>query len=153
MQENYAADPHNLSSWRRAAVSGDTPQKMFILARPAAIEIGFAVNVWCRIPRRLSMPTRRNTRCPDGRTPRAPRIYRRASSRSIPRESFSGTSTRFRAEGGPAEILRHTKNTHGSFFMLYSDAQRRIDAIWRMPKGGARPREIADEYGVCTGCG
>jgi len=36
--------------------------------------------------------------------------------------------------------------------MLYSDAQRRIDGFWRMPK--RRPRaELRDEYGVVHRCG
>ena len=47
------------------------------------------------------------------------------------------------------ELLRHTRVNTGQLFMLYSDAQRRIDAILADAESAAAPAtELRDEYGV-----
>jgi uncharacterized protein (DUF1015 family) len=47
------------------------------------------------------------------------------------------------------ELLRHTRTHTGQLFMLYSDAERRIDAILAEAESAAPPAtELRDEYGV-----
>ena len=47
------------------------------------------------------------------------------------------------------ELLRHTRTHTGQLFMLYSDAQRRIDAILAEAESSSAPAtELRDEYGV-----
>src|SRR5207249_2050706 len=47
------------------------------------------------------------------------------------------------------ELLRHTKTHTGQLFMLYSDAEKRIDALLADAETAAAPvTEMRDEYGV-----
>jgi uncharacterized protein (DUF1015 family) len=47
------------------------------------------------------------------------------------------------------ELLRHTRTHTGQLFMLYSDAQHRIDAILAEAESSSAPAtELRDEYGV-----
>jgi uncharacterized protein (DUF1015 family) len=47
------------------------------------------------------------------------------------------------------ELLRHTRTHTGQLFMLYSDEQRRVDAILAEAEASAAPvTEMGDEYGV-----
>src|SRR5947209_5515156 len=47
------------------------------------------------------------------------------------------------------ELLRHTKTHTGQLFMLYSDAEKRIDAILAEAESAGTPAtEMRDEYGV-----
>ena len=47
------------------------------------------------------------------------------------------------------ELLRHTRTHTGQLFMLYSDAERRIDAILAEAASSSTPAtELRDEYGV-----
>ncbi len=47
------------------------------------------------------------------------------------------------------ELLRHTRTHTGQLFMLYSDAEHRIDAILAEAESAAAPAtELRDEYGV-----
>ena len=47
------------------------------------------------------------------------------------------------------ELLRHTYTHTGQLFMLYTDAERRIDAILAEAEAGSAPAtELRDEYGV-----
>jgi uncharacterized protein (DUF1015 family) len=47
------------------------------------------------------------------------------------------------------ELLRHTKMHTGQLFMLYSDAEKRVDAILAEAETAAAPAtEMRDEYGV-----
>ena len=46
------------------------------------------------------------------------------------------------------ELLRHTRTHTGQLFMLYTDAERRVDALLESAAGSAAPLEISDEYGV-----
>jgi uncharacterized protein (DUF1015 family) len=47
------------------------------------------------------------------------------------------------------ELLRHTRMSTGQLFLIYSDAQKRVDAVLSAAEGSAVPAtEMTDEYGV-----
>jgi uncharacterized protein (DUF1015 family) len=47
------------------------------------------------------------------------------------------------------ELLRHTRTHTGQLFMLYSDPQKRVDAVLAEAESSAAPAaELTDEYGV-----
>lgn len=47
------------------------------------------------------------------------------------------------------ELLRHTRMHTGQLFLLYSDPQKRVDAVLRAAESSAPPdTEVVDEYGV-----
>src|SRR5947207_6337659 len=47
------------------------------------------------------------------------------------------------------ELLRHTRTHTGQLFMLYSDPQKRVDAVLAEAESSASPAvELTDEYGV-----
>jgi uncharacterized protein (DUF1015 family) len=47
------------------------------------------------------------------------------------------------------DLLRHTRTHTGQLFMLYSDQERRVDAILQQAEASAAPAtEMLDEYGV-----
>ena len=46
------------------------------------------------------------------------------------------------------ELLRHTRTHTGQLFMLYTDPQRRIDALMDRVAAGSSSLEATDEYGV-----
>ena len=46
------------------------------------------------------------------------------------------------------ELLRHTRTHTGQLFMLYSDPQRRIDALLDQIAAGSLPEEAIDEYNL-----
>jgi uncharacterized protein (DUF1015 family) len=46
------------------------------------------------------------------------------------------------------ELLRHTKTHTGQLFMLYTDPDRRVDALLDATTRGPAPAEAHDEYGV-----
>src|SRR2546421_109607 len=153
MQEKYyAADPHNLIAVEKGrAYPGDTPQNN-VYTRAAA-----ALNDWIRENVVMQDPE--------------PAFYAYTQEYTVPgteerrtRQGFIGAGKLeeysagvvFRHEhtlSGPKadrlELLRHTKMHTGQLFMLYSDAQRRIDAILAEAEGAAAPAtEMRDEYGV-----
>ncbi len=153
MQEKYyAADPHNLIAVEKGrAYPGDTPQNN-VYTRAAA-----ALNDWIREHVVVRDP--------------APAFYAYTQEYAVPgteelrtRQGFIGAgkleeySARvvFRHEhtlSGPKadrlELLRHTKTHTGQLFMLYSDPQRRIDAILAEAEEAAAPAtEMRDECGV-----
>src|SRR5260221_14340625 len=46
------------------------------------------------------------------------------------------------------ELLRHTRTHTGQLFMLYSDPQKRVDAVLVEAESSAAPAtELTDEYG------
>src|ERR1700687_3113484 len=153
MQEKYyAADPHNLIAVEKGrAYPGDTPQNNVYTRAAAAIEDWIRRNVVVQDP--------------------APSFYVYTQEYTVPgteerrtRRGFIGAGKLeeysagvvFRHEhtlSGPKadrlELLRHTKTHTGQLFMLYSDAQRRIDAILADAESAAAPAtEMRDEYGV-----
>jgi uncharacterized protein (DUF1015 family) len=153
MQEKYyAADPHNLIAVEKGrAYPGDMPQNSVYTRAAAAIEDWIRNNVVVQDP--------------------APAFYAYAQEYTVPgtearptRRGFIGAGKLeeysagvvFRHEhtlSGPKadrlELLRHTKTHTGQLFMLYSDAERLIDAILAEVQSTAAPvTEMRDEYGV-----
>jgi len=153
MQEKYyAADPHNLIAVEKGrAYPGDTPQNN-VYTRAAA-----ALNDWIRENVVMQDPE--------------PAFYAYTQEYTVPgteerrtRQGFIGAGKLeeysagvvFRHEhtlSGPKadrlELLRHTKTHTGQLFMLYSEPQRRIEAILAEAEGAAPPAtEMRDEYGV-----
>jgi len=153
MQEKYyAADPHNLIVVEKGrAYLGDTPQN----------------NVYTRAATALHDWIRNNVVVQDPE----PAFYAYTQEYTVPgteerrtRHGFIGAGKLeeysagvvFRHEhtlSGPKadrlELLRHTKTHTGQLFMLYSDAEKRIDAILAEVESAAAPAtEMRDEYGV-----
>jgi uncharacterized protein (DUF1015 family) len=153
MQEKYyAADPHNLIVVEKGrAYPSDTPQNNVYTRAGAAIEDWIRSNVVVPDP--------------------APSFYAYTQEYTVPgteerstRRGFIGAGKLeeysagvvFRHEhtlSGPKadrlELLRHTKTHTGQLFMLYSDAEKRIDAILAEAESAAAPAtEMRDEYGV-----
>src|SRR2546421_3492488 len=153
MQEKYyAADPHNLIAVEKGrAYSSDTPQNNVYTRAATAMED------WIRTSVVVQDPT--------------PSFYSYTQEYTVPgteerrtRRGFIGagkieeysTGVVFRHEhtlSGPKadrlELLRHTKTHTGQLFMLYSDAEKRVDAILAEAETAAAPAtEMRDEYGV-----
>jgi uncharacterized protein (DUF1015 family) len=153
MQEKYyAADPHNLIAVEKGrGYPGDTPQNNVYT------RAGAALNDWIRENLVMQDPE--------------PAFYAYTQEYTVPgteerrtRQGFIGAGKLeeysagvvFRHEhtlSGPKadrlELLRHTKTHTGQLFMMYSDPQRRIDAILAEAEGAAAPAtEMRDEYGV-----
>jgi len=153
MQEKYyAADPHNLIAVEKGrAHPGDTAQNNVYTRAKAAIED------WIR----------NNVVVQDA----APSFYAYTQEYAVPgteerrtRRGFIGAGKLeeysagvvFRHEhtlSGPKadrlELLRHTKMHTGQLFMLYADADKRVDAILAEAEAAAAPAtEMRDEYGV-----
>jgi uncharacterized protein (DUF1015 family) len=153
MQEKYyAADPHNLIAIEKGHVfPGDTPQNNVYTRAAAALQDWVRNNIVVQDP--------------------APSFYAYTQEYTVPgteesrtRQGFIGlgkleeysAGVVFRHEqtlSGPKadrlELLRHTHTQTGQLFMLYSDAQRRIDALLAEAESAARPTaEMRDEYGV-----
>ena len=153
MQEKYyAADPHNLIAVEKGrAHPSDTPQNNVYTRAAAAIEDWMGTNVVVQDP--------------------APSFYAYTQEYTVPgteerrtRRGFIGAGKLeeysagvvFRHEhtlSGPKadrlELLRHTKTHTGQLFMLYSDAEKRVDAILTEAETAAAPAtEMRDEYGV-----
>ena len=153
MQEKYyAADPHNLIAVEKGrAHPGDTAQNNVYTRAKAAIED------WIR----------NNVVVQDA----APSFYAYTQEYAVPgteerrtRRGFIGAGKLeeysagvvFRHEhtlSGPKadrlELLRHTKMHTGQLFMLYTDAEKRVDAILAESEAAAAPAtEMRDEYGV-----
>jgi uncharacterized protein (DUF1015 family) len=153
MQEKYyAADAHNLIAVEKGrSYPSDTPQNNVYTRAAAAIEDWIRHEVVTQDP--------------------APSFYAYTQEYTVPgteerrtRRGFIGAGKLeeysagivFRHEhtlSGPKadrlELLRHTKTHTGQLFMLYSDAQRRVDTILAEAEAAAAPAtEISDEYGV-----
>jgi uncharacterized protein (DUF1015 family) len=153
MQEKYcAADPHNLITVEKGrAYPSDTPQNNVYTRAQAAIEDWIRNQVVVQDP--------------------APSFYSYTQEYTVPgteerrtRRGFIGAGKLeeysagvvFRHEhtlSGPKadrlELLRHTKTHTGQLFMLYSDAEMRIDAILAEAESAAAPAtQMLDEYGV-----
>jgi uncharacterized protein (DUF1015 family) len=153
MQEKYyAADPHNLITIEKGrSYASDTAQN----------------NAYTRAAAALDNWIRSDIIQQDS----APNFYAYSQDYTVPgteerrtRLGFIGAGQLeeysagivFRHEqtlSGPKadrlELLRHTKTHSGQLFMLYSDPQRRIDAILEEVTASAAPvTELRDEYGV-----
>src|SRR2546427_6462762 len=153
MQEKYyAADPHNLIAVEKGRTyPGDTAQNSVYTRAAAAIEDWIRNHIIVQDP--------------------APSFYAYTQEYTVPgteerrtRRGFIGagkleeysTGIVFRHEhtlSGPKadrlELLRHTKTHTGQLFMLYADAEKRVDAILAEAEtAAALATEMRDEYGV-----
>ena len=153
MQEKYyAADPHNLISIEKGRVfPNDSPQNNVYTRAASALQDWIRSNIVVQDP--------------------APSFYGYAQEYTVPgtedrrtRRGFIGAGKLedysagviFRHEqtlSGPKadrlELLRHTRMHTGQLFMLYSDAERSVDAILAAAESSAAPATgMRDEYGV-----
>jgi uncharacterized protein (DUF1015 family) len=153
MQEKYyAADPHNLITVEKGRVyPDDSPQNNVYTRAASALESWIRDSILVRDP--------------------APSFYAYTQEFTVPgtderrtRRGFIGAGKLedysagvvFRHEqtlSGPKadrlELLRHTRAHTGQLFLLYSDPQKRIDAILAEAEAAASPAmEMRDEYGV-----
>jgi uncharacterized protein (DUF1015 family) len=153
MQESYySADPHNLIAVEKGRVhANDTPSNNVYTRASAALQNWIHDGIVTEDP--------------------APSFYAYAQEYTVPgteerriRHGFIGAGKLedysagviFRHEqtlSGPKadrlELLRHTRTHTGQLFMLYSDAQRRVDGILAEAESAAPPAtEMRDEYGV-----
>src|SRR6202521_2525564 len=153
MQEKYyAADPHNLITVEKGRVyPEDSPQNNVYTRAASALESWIRDSILVRDP--------------------APSFYAYTQEFTVPgtderrtRRGFIGAGKLedysagvvFRHEqtlSGPKadrlELLRHTRAHTGQLFMLYSDAERRVDAILADAESSVAPAtELRDESGV-----
>ena len=153
MQEKYySADANNLIAIEKGrSYPDDTPQN----------------NVYTRAAATLDAWIARNVVCQDT----APAFYAYAQEYTVPGTAFQRTRRGFIGLGhledyaagvvfrhehtlaGPKadrlELLRHTRTHTGQLFMLYSDTERRVDALFQENESAAAPvTEMTDEYGV-----
>src|SRR5437660_8137069 len=153
MQEKYyAADPHNLIAVEKGrAYPSDTPQNNVYTRAAAAIDDWIRTSVVVQDPTPSFYAYTQKYTVPDTEERRTRRGFIGAGKL----EEYSAGVV-FRHEhtlSGPKadrlELLRHTKMHTGQLFMLYSDAQRRIDSILGEVESAAAPAtEMRDEYGV-----
>lgn len=153
MQEKYySADPHNLIAIEKGrAYPTDTAQNNVYTRAAASLQSWIGKHAVQQDP--------------------APSFYAYSQEYTVPgsqerraRHGFIGAGhledysagVVFRHEqtlSGPKadrlELLRHTQTHTGQLFMLYSDAQRRVDAILaEAESSSAASTEMRDEYGV-----
>jgi len=153
MQEKYyAADPHNLITVEKGRVFPNDAPGNNVYTRAAA-----ALAEWIKKSIVVQDP--------------APSFYAYTQEYTVPgtqqrrtRRGFIGAGQLeeysagiiFRHEhtlSGPKadrlELLRHTHTHTGQLFLLYSDAQRRVDTILEQAEAAAAPAtEMRDEYDV-----
>src|ERR1700687_5143416 len=153
MQEKYyAADPHNLIAIEKGRTQkDDSPQNNVYTRAAASLKSWIGEKVVEQDP--------------------APGFYAYSQEYTVPGTSIRRTRRGFIGLGkleeysagvifrhehtlsGPKadrlELLRHTRMHTGQLFMLYSDPQRRADAILAETESGTAPAiEMRDEYNV-----
>ena len=153
MQEKYyAADPHNLIAVEKGRTyPSDTPQNNVYTRAATAIEDWIHKQVLAQDPAPSFYVYTQEYTVPGTEERRTRRGFIGAGKL----EDYSAGAV-FRHEhtlSGPKadrlELLRHTKTHTGQLFMLYSDAEKRVDAILAEAEAAAAPAtEMRDEYGV-----
>jgi uncharacterized protein (DUF1015 family) len=153
MQDKYyAADPHNLITVEKGrAYPSDTPQNNVYTRAAGAIEEWIRSQVVVQDPAPSFYSYTQEYTVPGAEERRTRRGFIGAGKL----EEYSAGVV-FRHEhtlSGPKadrlELLRHTKTHTGQLFMLYADAEKRIDAILAEAESAAAPAtEMRDEYGV-----
>src|SRR5271165_317992 len=153
MQEKYyAADPHNLIAVEKGrAFPSDSPQNNVYTRAAAALLDWINKNVVVRDSHPSFYAYTQEYTVPGTDQ----RLTRRGFIGAGKLEEYSAGIV-FRHEhtlSGPKadrlELLRHTRTHTGQLFMLYSDAQRRVDNILADVEASAPPAtELHDEYGV-----
>ncbi len=148
----YAADRHNLISVEKGrAYPADTPQNNVYTRAAAALEDWIGKNVVMQDPEPAFYGYTQEYTVPGTEERRTRRGFIGAGKL----EEYSAGVV-FRHEhtlSGPKadrlEMLRHTRTHTGQLFMLYSDAERRVDTILQDAEASASPvTEMQDEYGV-----
>lgn len=153
MQEKYyAADPHNLITVEKGrAFPADTAQNNVYTRAAAALQEWIRKSVVAQDPQAAFYGYTQEYTVPGT----AERRTRRGFIGAGKLEDYAAGVV-YRHEhtlSGPKadrlEMLRHTKTHTGQLFMLYSDAERRVDAILREAEASAAPvTELRDEYDV-----
>ncbi len=153
MQEKYyAADPHNLITIEKGRVlPRDSAQSNVYTRAAAALQDWIGKNVVAQDPAASFYAYTQEYTVPGSEERRTRRGFIGAGKL----EDYSAGVV-FRHEqtlSGPKadrlELLRHTRTHTGQLFMLYSDAERRVDAILAEAESSSAPAtELRDEYGV-----
>ena len=153
MQDKYyAADPHNLIAVEKGrAYPSDTPHNNVYTRAAAALEEWIRGGIVVQDSEPAFYAYVQEYDVPEKEERRTRRGFIGAGKL----EDYSAKVV-FRHEhtlSGPKadrlELLRHTKTHTGQLFMLYSDAQRRVDVILQEAEASAAPAtEMKDEYGV-----
>src|SRR6267378_1117299 len=153
MQEKYyAADRHNVIAIEKGRVfPNDSPQNNVYTRAAAALHDWIRDNIVVQDPAVSFYGYTQEYTVPGSEERRMRRGFIGAGKL----EDYSAGIV-FRHEqtlSGPKadrlELLRHTRTHTGQLFMLYSDAERRIDATLAEAESAAPPAtELRDEYGV-----
>src|SRR5947209_3466637 len=153
MQEKYyAADPHNLISLERGRVfANDSPQNNVYTRAASALQDWIRNQIVAQDPTDSFYAYTQEYTVPGSDERRTRRGFIGAGKL----EDYSAGVV-FRHEqtlSGPKadrlELLRHTRTHTGQLFMLYSDAEQRVDALLAEAESASAPAtELRDEYGV-----
>ncbi|HME11281.1 MAG TPA: DUF1015 domain-containing protein [Candidatus Acidoferrum sp.] len=153
MQDKYyAADPHNLIQVEKGrALPSDSPQDNVYTRAAAALQDWIAKSIVAQDPAAAFYGYTQEYTVPGTQE----RKTRRGFIGAGKLEDYSA-GVIFRHEhtlSGPKvdrlQMLRHTHAHTGQLFMLYSDAERRVDKILLDAEASASPvTEMQDEYGV-----
>ena len=153
MQEKYyAADPHNLIAVEKGRLlPNDSAQNNVYTRAASALEDWIHKNIVVQDPTPAFYGYTQEYTAPGTEERRTRRGFIAAGKL----EDYSAGIV-FRHEqtlSGPKadrlELLRHTRTHTGQLFMLYSDAERRVDAILSEAESSAAPAtDLRDEYGV-----
>src|SRR6202047_2922869 len=151
-EKYYAADPHNLITVEKGRTfSDDTPQNNVYTRAAAALEDWTRNHVVVQDPDPAFYAYTQEYSVPGTNEQRTRRGFIGAGKL----EEYSAGVV-FRHEqtlSGPKadrlELLRQTRSHTGQLFMLYSDKQKRVDAILAEAEAAAPPAtEMRDEYDV-----
>jgi uncharacterized protein (DUF1015 family) len=153
MQEKYyAADPHNLIAIEKGRVHpSDTPQNNVYTRAAASLEDWIRNGILQQDPAPSFYAYSQEYTVPDTEERRTRRGFIGAGQLEdySARVVFRHEQTLSGPKADRLELLRHTQTHTGQLFMLYSDAQRRIEAILTEAEAFAGPvTELRDEYGV-----
>ena len=151
-EKYYAADPYNLIAVEKGRTSpSDTPQNNVYTRAAAALEEWIATNAVKQDAASAFYGYTQEFTVPGTSTRRTRRGFIGAGHL----EDYANNVV-FRHEhtlSGPKadrlELLRHTHTHTGQLFMIYSDPQKRVDAILSEVESAEKPvTELLDEYGV-----
>ena len=151
-EKYYAADPRNLIAVEKGRTSPqDTPQNNVYTRAAAALKGWIEANAVEQDEAPAFYAYTQEFTVPGSSTRRTRRGFIGAGQL----EDYANNIV-FRHEhtlSGPKadrlELLRHTHTHTGQLFMIYSDAEKRVDAILREVETAEKPvTELLDEYGV-----
>ena len=153
MQEKYyASSPHNLIAVEKGRVHpGDAPGNDVYTRAAAAIQEWIRAGIVAQDPAASFYAYTQEYAVPGT----SERQTRRGFIGAGRLEEYSA-GVIYRHEhtlSGPKadrlELLRHTRVSTGQLFLIYSDAQKRVDAVLSEAESSAAPAtEMTDEYGV-----